>query len=98
MSGAGAYAGAGAAAAAAAVANAIKASGAIVRVESAEFVKILSKMDKPVVIIARGGWLSKGYKYLTAYKGFIFFAKSKESLHLPGDAELIASRQIWIPS
>jgi len=91
--------GAGAAAArAAAIAQAIKASGAIVRLEPDDFLTILSKSVKPLVVIAEGGFVKKEYQYLTAYKGLIFFTKSQTTLLLPGDAEVIAAKKIWIPS
>jgi hypothetical protein len=52
--------GAGAAAArAAAIAKAIKASGAIVRLEPDDFLTILSKSAKPLVVIAVGGFIKK---------------------------------------
>ncbi len=38
------------------------------------------------------------YKYLTAYKGLIFFTKAEKPLDLPNDIELIAAKKIWIPA
>lgn len=94
----GAYAGAtGAAAARAAVANAIKASGAIVRVESDDFQKIMAKVDAPLVVRAEGGFLSKGYKYLTAYKGLIFYTRSPSEISFKSSVEIILAKKIWIP-
>jgi len=91
-------AGGGAAAArAAAIAQAIKASGAIVQVEPDNFLMILTKMDRPLVVMATGGFVKTSYQYLTAYKGLIFFTKSPAQLLLPGGAEVIASKKIWIP-
>ena len=84
--------------AAAAIAQAIKASGAIVRVEPDDFLSILGKTSRPLVVIAAGGVLRKNYRYLTAYKGLIFFTKAETPLLLPGDTELVAAKQIWIPS
>jgi ABC-type transport system substrate-binding protein len=94
----GAGAGAGAAAAAAAIANAIKASGAIVRVEPEDFISIVSKTKDPLVVIASGGVFQKHYDHLTAYKGLIFYTKSPNPLMLPSGAEVIYSKQIWIPA
>jgi len=87
----------GAAAAAAALAQAVKASGAIVRVEPADFEIILNKATEPLIVCCEGGFLSPKYKYLTSYKGLAFFAKSPAPLSLPGDAEVIRARKIWIP-
>ncbi len=89
--------GAAAAAAAAAIAQAIKASGAIVRVEPGDFQTILNKTDRPLVVFAVGGWRKSNFQYLTAYKGLIFFTKSATALMLPGGAEVVNARQIWIP-
>jgi len=92
-------AGGGAAAArAAAIANAVKASGAIVQVEPDDFILILSKVDRPLVIMATGWFMKTNYQYLTAYKGLIFFTKSPSPLLLPGDMELITAKKIWIPN
>ena len=91
-------AGGGAAAArAAAIAQAIKASGAIVQVEPDDFLMILSRADRPLVVMATGGFMKTNYQYLTGYKGLIFFTKSPTQLMLPGGVELIASKKIWIP-
>ncbi len=94
-----AYSGGGAtaAAAAAAIARAIKASGAIVRTEPQDFLTILSRTRNPLVVMAKGGFLKANYQYLTSYKGLFFFTKSPTMLVLPGDVELVAANQIWIP-
>ncbi len=87
----------GAAAAAAETANAIKASGAVIRVEPADFEAILRKIDAPLVVQAEGGVFSRKYHYLTSYKGLIFYTRSPTPLPLPSKVELIAARKIWIP-
>ena len=89
--------GAAAAARAAAIAKAIKASGAIVQVEPNDFLVILSKTNKPLVVLAEGGFLKTNYQYLTGYKGLVFFAKSSTPLQLTGDIELVVAKKIWIP-
>lgn len=93
-----AYAGGAAGAAEyAAIAQAIKASGVVVKVESADFLKILEKTRDPLVVVAKGGFMKANYQYLTGYKGLVFFTKSATPLSLPGSAEVVASKQIWIP-
>jgi ABC-type transport system substrate-binding protein len=89
--------GAGGAAAAAAIANALKASGAIVRVDSLDFNSLLARAEKPVVVIAPGGFLSKKTKYLFNYGGLYFYCLTAEDIHLPGSAEVISAKTIWIP-
>lgn len=85
------------AAVAAAIANAIKASGVVVRVDPEDFLKILRKVDQPLIILAEGGFFSKKYQYLTSYKGFAFFTKSSEPIQFVAGAEIVMARRIWIP-
>lgn len=85
------------AAAAAAIANAIKASGAIVRVEPGDLTNILRRQENPLIVHSSGGVFSTSHSYLCSYKGLAFFAKSPEPLRLPAGAEVIEARKIWIP-
>jgi hypothetical protein len=87
----------GAAAAAAAIANAIKASGVLVRVAPNDFQTILRKVENPLVIYAAGGFFSTKHLYMVSYKGFAFFTKSSEPLLLPPSAEVIVASKIWLP-
>ena len=82
---------------AAAIARAIKASGAIVSVDPDDFVYILRKGSRPIVIMATGGIVRVHYQYMTTYRGFVFYTKSRAPLALPGDAEIIAANKIWVP-
>lgn len=77
----GAYVGgvAGGAAAAAVIAQAIKASGAIVRVEPHDFEEILRRSERPLVVSAQGGFISKNYQYLTGYKGLAFLYQEPDT-------------------
>ena len=88
---------AGATAAAAAIAQAIKASGVVVRVDRNAFQTILQKVEKPLVIYAEGGFFSRKYRYLVSYKGFAFFTKSSEPILLPPSVETIIAAEIWFP-
>lgn len=84
--------------AAAAIANAIKASGSIVRVEPQTFADILRKVDKPLIVYAQGGRFSGKHQYLTSYKGLTFFTKSAEQIDLPRGVEVVIAKKIWTPS
>jgi hypothetical protein len=88
---------AGAAAAAAAIANAIKASGVVIRVTPADFQTILRKVENPLVIYAKGGFFSTSHQYMVSYRGFAFFTKSAEPLLLPSGVETIMAAKIWLP-
>jgi len=84
-------------AAAAAIANAIKASGVLVRVAPAAFQTILQKIENPLVIYAKGGFFSTNHQYLVSYKGFAFFTKSSEPILMPIGVETIVAGKIWLP-
>ncbi len=91
--------GASAAAAQQRLANATKASGAIISVRPEDFITILNKIEKPLIVTSVSNFFgSKSYRYLTAYKGLIFYTKNNEPMHLPSKAELIEADKIWIPS
>ena len=87
----------GGAGAGAAIAQAIKASGAIVRVDPSEFQRILEKQEEPLVVVSNEWLFGQHYKYLTTYKGLTFFTKSTEPLHISGRCETVESKRIWIP-
>jgi GGDEF domain-containing protein len=89
--------GAEAAAIAAMIANAVKASGTVVRIEPEEFLKILKKVDAPLVIYAEGGMISTNYQYMISYKGFAFYCKADDPIELPKKAEVVVADKIWIP-
>ena len=85
-----------AAAAQAAIANAIKASGVIVRVEPIDFFTILKKVETPLVVTGRTTF-RKHYQYLTSYRGLAFYTTSSKELVLPPRTEVISAKSITIP-
>ena len=87
-----------AAAAHAALVQAVKASGVLVRVEPDAFTKIADKNRSGLVVVSVGGIWNRGYHYLMSYKGLAFYTKTSTELSLPGDIEVVAARQIWMPS
>jgi hypothetical protein len=62
-----------------------------------EFGKVLSRMESPLVVSARGGFFGRKFVYLTSYKGLFFYTQASTPLQLPYKAELIAARSIWVP-
>ena len=86
----------GAVVAAAAITNAIKAMGPIVFVDTDDFLSILHKMDRPIVVHSPSGFLTK-YKYPTTYRGLYFACKTKELSMIPASVEIIAARSISPP-
>ena len=90
---------AGAAAAAAQLANASASFGPCLRVEPAEFLRLLKQIDAPLVVACESsGWFTGvRYRYLTSYKGLTFYAKSPTPLDLPGGAELVTVAKMNVP-
>jgi hypothetical protein len=84
-------------AAAAAVAQAIKASGAIVKIAPEGFRTILQNSREPLVVTSHGGFLGRKFQYLMGYKGLVFFTSSNEELGMPSSAEIVEAEKIWIP-
>jgi len=79
------------------IGRAIKASGAIVKVKPEQFQLIANKCDNPLIVTATGGIFKKHFKYLTSYKGLIFYTQSVNPLQFPYKAEIINSDKIWLP-
>ncbi len=88
---------AGGAAAAAAIAQAIKASGVVVRMAPEGFRKLMIRVPDPLVVISQGGVFWTNYQYLMSYKGLAFYTKSSTPLDLPAGAEVVTADKIWTP-
>jgi hypothetical protein len=86
----------GAAGAYVAAIEALKAMGPIVCVEPQDFLDILQKVKEPLVVYSLGGFFTKR-RYLTSYKGLVFFTQSKEALLIPASVELVAAKKISVP-
>jgi len=83
--------------AAQAIANAVKASGPIVRVDPKTFVHLAEQAKVEVVVIAQGGLFKAHWKHLCPYRGLFLFTKSDAPLRLPTNVELIHAKSIWVP-
>lgn len=79
------------------IANAVKASGTVVRIEPAEFLKILKKIESPLIVYAEGGLISTNHQYLVSYKGFAFYTRANDQIELPRNTEVVVAEKIWIP-
>ena len=88
---------AGAAAAHAAMVNALKASGVVVRLEIGDWLTILERTERPLVVVGKGGVFKKHNQYLTSYRGLAFFATSKDAIVLPPRCEIVQAKTISIP-
>jgi len=79
------------------IAQAIRASGAIVRVEPEYFQSLVRRAEAPLVVTAEGGIFSRKTQYLMGYRGLVFFTQSPLPLELGEKVELIPAKKIWIP-
>ena len=79
------------------LANAIKATGALVEVTPNEFLAILQRSENALVVHAPSGVFRTTHKYLTSYKGLVFYTKVSDELVFRGSVELIEAKRINIP-
>ena len=79
------------------LAQAVKATAGLIRIDAAEFQNILNRTENPIVVIAEGGFFSKSTRYLTSYRGFILYTQTRDPLHIPGRAEILRARSLWLP-
>ncbi len=86
-----------AAAVAAAQAQAIKASGVIVQLSPSDFLNLLDKTTKALVLHTETGILNRKQRYLVSHKGLAFYTDSPEKLPLPADSEVMEVKRIWVP-
>ena len=59
--------------------------GPKITVSPNDFLKIVGKMDRPVIVVNNPGGLgfSRTWQYLTSYKGFLFHTVSKSEMFFP---------------
>lgn len=88
---------AGASAAQAARINAVRSFGVISTVGPEEFLTIVGRQEAPLVVTATGGVFAAEYRYLVAYKGLTFFAKSAYPLNLPLGTEIVQAEKLYLP-
>lgn len=77
--------------------QALKMSGAFIRIDVQDFQNILRKAENLLVIESKTGIFSNSYMYLTSYKGFICYCKSKEQLAVSGSHEKITATHVSLP-
>jgi hypothetical protein len=68
--------------------------GTGVRIQLEDFLTILSRNQDPLVIVTSEGLFTKIYKYVTAYKGFVFFTESLDRLDFSSNIEIIYAQSI----
>jgi hypothetical protein len=80
----------------AAIATAMNSFNSYIVVEQSEFEQILARCDEPLVITFSGGFFSKKYRYVTDYKGYLFYTKLPHPLDLPPHAEVVQAKSVGI--
>jgi len=64
----------------------------VVETEPEDFMSVISKSEKPLVITVSSGVMKKEYKYLTTCRGLIFFTRSKTPLELPPGIDVVVAK------
>lgn len=83
---------------AAQIQQAQKMNGVFVKIEPKEFQNMLNKQEGLMVIMTKAGLFTDVFIYLTSYKGFVFYCKSKEQLTLPNNKhEMMYSTHVTLP-
>jgi hypothetical protein len=67
-------------------------TGVCVKLEN--FLGIIAKVEQPLVIVTSEGYFTKIYKYVTAYKGFVFFTESLDRLEFRSNGEVIYAQSL----
>ena len=77
--------------------KAIKATGPMVRVEPPDFTLLVYRMTAPLVVIAKTGVFRTYYRYLTSYRGLLFYTTSPKQIRFAAPVELVTAKKIRIP-
>lgn len=77
--------------------NAIRAFGVVVRMEPAEWLALVGRQERPLVVVSFGGVFRKRMRYLTTYRGLAFYTESAEDLTLPTTVERIDAAKLVLP-
>ena len=80
------------------IAQAIKASGTIVQLAPEQFLAIITRSERSLVIQAEVRFWRRKYQYLTSYKGLVFVTTTANPLVLPPQSEVILAEEIWTPA
>jgi hypothetical protein len=68
-------------------------AGCVIFVEREEFIDVLKRQEKPLVVCGLKGTFRNLYTYLTSYRGLLFAHKAKSPIPLQG-YELINAKEI----
>lgn len=77
--------------------NALKMNGVFVKIETPEFLRLINENENLMIVHSETGIFTNKYLYLTSFKGFIFYCKSKDELPIPGKHEKIYAQRVSLP-
>lgn len=77
--------------------QALKMQGVFVKIEPGDFQNLVYRDDSLLIVISKSGLFSERHLYLTSYKGFVFYCKSKEEISIPVKNEKIFSSSVTLP-
>jgi uncharacterized UPF0146 family protein len=63
----------------------------VARLNSKAFLTIVSRVQAPLIVMKEAGLTRRKYKYLTSYKGVLFYTWARERLELPKDADIVVA-------
>lgn len=74
-------------------------AGAMVRLEPADFLRLVDQSENPVVVYANFRLIFTvwSHHYVMPYKGLTVVTRSAQPLLLPKAVELIQAKSMWLP-
>ncbi|MBX2899626.1 MAG: hypothetical protein KF775_08245 [Cyclobacteriaceae bacterium] len=77
--------------------QALKMNGVFVRLAPEDFQNLLNRNEGLAVVTASVTFLGTTFTYLTAYKGLVFYCKSKQQLSVSSRHETILAQSVSLP-
>jgi len=68
-----------------------------VKVDQQTFETVLEKSENPLVLIAPAGFIRSLYRYVTSYKGIVFYLQTDKALNFNEKVECIYIKKIEMP-
>jgi len=78
-------------------AGATPGTNVVINTDSDVFLSVVERNKDGLVVMCQSGLLRMKYRYLTSYKGLIFYCESAERLNLSPKIELLTAESIQVP-
>ena len=72
------------------------ATSVVINIDPDVFVTIAEKNKDGLVVMSESGLLRTKYRYLTSYKGLVFYCESAERLTLSPNIEMLTAESIQV--